>query len=196
MATAEAATYADNIKTLGDSIVKLTVLEAKALGDYLEDVHGIKAAAAAVAAGPAVAAAPAEKAAEQTEFDVVLEAAGANKINVIKVVRAATGLGLKEAKDLVEAAPKAVKTGGLEGRRRQAQEGARGRRRDRQDQVSSGGRRPSPRPRTLTLARKGEGTSSPPTGGVFTLALAGEGRVGRKWATPRPTGRRLIPSLQ
>jgi large subunit ribosomal protein L7/L12 len=110
MATAEAATYADNIKTLGDSIVKLTVLEAKALGDYLEVHHGIKPAAAAVAAGPAVAAAPAEKAAEQTEFDVVLEAAGANKINVIKVVRAATALGLKEAKDLVEAAPKAVKT--------------------------------------------------------------------------------------
>ena len=111
MATAEMPTFADNIKTLGDSIVKLTVLEAKALGDYLEVHHGIKPAAAAVAAGPAVAAAPAEKAAEQTEFDVVLEAAGANKINVIKVVRAATALGLKEAKDLVEAAPKAVKTG-------------------------------------------------------------------------------------
>jgi large subunit ribosomal protein L7/L12 len=110
MATAEATTYADNIKSLGDSIVKLTVLEAKALGDYLEDVHGIKAAAAAVVAGPAAPAAPAEAKAEQTEFDVVLEAAGANKINVIKVVRAATGLGLKEAKDLVEAAPKAVKT--------------------------------------------------------------------------------------
>src|ERR1700761_5774751 len=110
MATAEMPTFADNIKTLGDSIVKLTVLEAKALGDYLEVHHGIKPAAAAVAAGPAVAAAPAEAKAEQTEFDVVLEAAGANKINVIKVVRAATGLGLKEAKDLVEAAPKAVKS--------------------------------------------------------------------------------------
>jgi large subunit ribosomal protein L7/L12 len=113
MATAEAATYADNIKTLGDSIVKLTVLEAKALGDYLEDVHGIKPAAAAVVAGPAAAgpAAAAEPVAVQTEFDVVLEAIGANKINVIKIVRAATGLGLKEAKDAVEAAPKAVKTG-------------------------------------------------------------------------------------
>jgi large subunit ribosomal protein L7/L12 len=112
MATAETATFADNIKSLGDSIVKLTVLEAKSLGDYLEVVHGIKPAAAAVAAGPALAAAaPAEKAAEQTEFDVVLENFGANKINVIKVVRAATGLGLKEAKDAVEAAPKAVKTG-------------------------------------------------------------------------------------
>jgi len=111
MATAETATYADNIKTLGDSIVKLTVLEAKALGDYLEDVHGIKPAAAAVVATAAPTAGPAEAAVEQTEFDVVLEAIGANKINVIKVVRAATGLGLKEAKDAVEAAPKAVKTG-------------------------------------------------------------------------------------
>ena len=110
MSTAETTAFADNIKTLGDSIVKLTVLEAKALGDYLEVHHGIKPAAAAVAAGPAVQAAPAEVKAEQTEFDVVLEAAGANKINVIKVVRAATALGLKEAKDLVEAAPKAVKT--------------------------------------------------------------------------------------
>src|SRR4051794_27707440 len=110
MATAELTTYADHIKTLGDSIVKLTVLEAKSLGDYLEDVHGIKAAAVA---GPAVAAAPAEAAAPvaaQTEFDVVLESFGANKINVIKVVRTATGLGLKEAKDLVDGAPKTVKT--------------------------------------------------------------------------------------
>jgi large subunit ribosomal protein L7/L12 len=111
MSTAETATFADNIKTLGDSIVKLTVLEAKALGDYLEEVHGIKPAAAAVAVAAAPAAGPAEPVAAQTEFDVVLEAIGANKINVIKVVRAATGLGLKEAKDAVEAAPKAVKTG-------------------------------------------------------------------------------------
>ena len=113
MATAETANFADNIKALGESIVKLTVLEAKALGDYLEVVHGIKPAAAAATAGPAAAApaAAAEAAAVQTEFDVVLEAFGANKINVIKIVRAATGLGLKEAKDAVEAAPKAVKTG-------------------------------------------------------------------------------------
>ncbi len=112
MATAEMTTFADNIKTLGDSIVKLTVLEAKALGDYLETEHGIKAAAAAVVAGPSAAAsaAPAEAAVEQTEFDVLLEAFGANKINVIKVVRTATGLGLKEAKDLVDGAPKTVKT--------------------------------------------------------------------------------------
>ena len=111
MSTAETPTFADNIKTLGESIVKLTVLEAKALGDYLEVVHGIKAAAAAVVAGPAVATEAAAVKEVQTEFDVVLEAIGANKINVIKVVRAATGLGLKEAKDAVEAAPKAVKTG-------------------------------------------------------------------------------------
>jgi len=111
MSTAETPTFADNIKSLGESIVKLTVLEAKALGDYLEVVHGIKAAAAAVVAGPAVAAEAAAVKEVQTEFDVVLEAFGANKINVIKVVRAATGLGLKEAKDAVEAAPKAIKTG-------------------------------------------------------------------------------------
>ncbi|MDE2506805.1 MAG: 50S ribosomal protein L7/L12 [Planctomycetota bacterium] len=111
MSTAEMPTFADNIKTLGESIVKLTVLEAKALGDYLEVVHGIKAAAAAVAvAAPAAAAPAAEAAPAQTEFDVILEAIGANKINVIKVVRTATGLGLKEAKDMVEAAPKAIKT--------------------------------------------------------------------------------------
>jgi|SRR5579864_3094741 len=113
MATAEMTTFPDNIKSLGEAIVKLTVLEAKALGDYLETVHGIKAAAAPVMAMPGMGAgaSAAEPAAVQTEFDVVLEAFGANKINVIKVVRAATGLGLKEAKDLVESAPKAVKTG-------------------------------------------------------------------------------------
>jgi large subunit ribosomal protein L7/L12 len=113
MATAEAPSFADNIKTLGESIVHLTVLEAKALGDYLEVVHGIKPAAAAVAvAGPAAGpAAAAEAAAPKTEFDVVLEVVGPNKINVIKIVRAATSLGLKEAKDLVEASPKEIKTG-------------------------------------------------------------------------------------
>jgi len=113
MATAEAPSFADNIKSLGESIAHLTVLEAKALGDYLEVVHGIKPAAAAVAvAGPAAGpAAPAEAAAAKTEFDVVLEVVGPNKINVIKIVRAATSLGLKEAKDLVEASPKEIKTG-------------------------------------------------------------------------------------
>jgi len=97
---------------LGDKIVTLTLKQAKALGDYLEQVHGIKAAAgravvmAAPAGGPA-AAAPAEK----TEFDVVLEGYGDKKIGVIKEVRAATGLGLKEAKDLVEALPAKIKEG-------------------------------------------------------------------------------------
>jgi len=114
MSTAEATQYDYNVKTLGDSIVALTLLQAKQLADYLENVHGIKpaAGAAVMVAGPAAGGAGgAAAAAEKTEFDVVLAAAGDNKIGVIKVVRAATGLGLKEAKDLVEAAPKPVKTG-------------------------------------------------------------------------------------
>ena len=111
MATADVTSYADNIKVLGDSIVKLTVLEAKALGDYLETVHGIKPAAAAVVAGPAASSEAAPAAAAQTEFEVILESFGAKKLDVIKVVRAITGLGLKEAKDLVEGAPKSVKAG-------------------------------------------------------------------------------------
>jgi len=113
MATAEPPSFADNIKSLGESIVHLTILEAKALGDYLEVVHGIKPAAAAVAvAGPGAGPAPPPEAvAPKTEFDVVLEVIGPNKINVIKIVRAATSLGLKEAKDLVEASPKEIKTG-------------------------------------------------------------------------------------
>ncbi len=93
----------------------LTLKQAKELSDYLENVHGIKAAAggAVVMAGPAAGgAAPAAAAAEKTEFDVVLESFAADKkIGVIKVVRAATGLGLKEAKDMVEAAPSKVKEG-------------------------------------------------------------------------------------
>ena len=106
------AEFAAEIKELGDKIVGLTVLQANQLKTYLEDVHGIKAAAGGVmmAAGPGGGgAAAAEKPPEKTEFDVVLESFGANKIEVIKVVRAATGLGLKEAKDLVEGAPKTVK---------------------------------------------------------------------------------------
>jgi large subunit ribosomal protein L7/L12 len=97
------------INALGDSIANLTLLEAKALADYLKETHGIEAAAggAVVMAGPAEGGAAAAE--EQTEFDVILESAGQKKINVIKVVRAATGLGLKEAKGLVDGAPKAVK---------------------------------------------------------------------------------------
>lgn len=94
------------IKELGDKIVGLTLKEAVDLGDYLKDEYGIEPAAGAVA----VAAAPeAEEAEEQTEFDVILTGAGDQKIKVIKVVREVTGLGLKEAKDLVDNAPKAVK---------------------------------------------------------------------------------------
>src|SRR4051795_11353714 len=92
-----------------DELSKLTVLEAADLAKMLEEKWGVTAAAAvAVAAGPAAGAAPVE---EQTEFTVMLAAVGDKKIEVIKEVRAITGLGLKEAKDLVEAAPKAVKEG-------------------------------------------------------------------------------------
>jgi large subunit ribosomal protein L7/L12 len=92
-----------------DELSKLTVLEAAELAKMLEEKWGVTAAAAvAVAAAPGAAAAPVE---EKTEFTVMLTAAGEKKIEVIKEVRALTGLGLKEAKDLVEGAPKAVKEG-------------------------------------------------------------------------------------
>jgi large subunit ribosomal protein L7/L12 len=99
-----------NLDQLVGDLSSLTVLEAAQLSKMLEEKWGVSAAApVAVAAVGGGAAAPAEAAEEQTEFDVVLAAVGAQKINVIKEVRAITGLGLKEAKDLVEAAPKAVK---------------------------------------------------------------------------------------
>src|SRR5215469_7702842 len=107
---------AEKLQTIVDQIKDLTLLEASQLVKLMEETFGVSAAAA-VAAAPAAggaagaggeAAAPAE---EKTEFDVILQAAGGNKINVIKVVREVTALGLKEAKDLVEAAPKAVKEG-------------------------------------------------------------------------------------
>ena len=85
-----------------------TVLEINELVKALEEAWGVSAAAAVAVAGPAAGAAPAE---EKTEFDVVLKAAGANKIAVIKEIRAITGLGLKDAKDMVEGAPKTVKEG-------------------------------------------------------------------------------------
>jgi large subunit ribosomal protein L7/L12 len=99
-----------DLQKLVDELSKLTVLEAAELSKKLEETWGVSAAApvAVAAAAGAAAAAPA---AEQTEFTVILKEAGANKINVIKEVRAITSLGLKEAKDLVEAAPKAVKEG-------------------------------------------------------------------------------------
>ncbi len=99
-----------NLEKIVDDLSSLTVLEAAELAKLLEEKWGVSAAAAvAVAAGPAAAAAaPVE---EQTEFTVMLTATGDKKIEVIKEVRAITGLGLKEAKDLVEGAPKAVKEG-------------------------------------------------------------------------------------
>ena len=101
---------ATDIKALGDQIVQLSLLEAKQLADYLKEEHGIEAAAGgAVVMAGAAAGGEGEAAEEKTEFDVVLESAGAKKINVIKVVRGATGLGLKEAKELVDGAPKTVK---------------------------------------------------------------------------------------
>jgi large subunit ribosomal protein L7/L12 len=114
MSDAAVAEYSAATKKLGDEIVKLTLKEAKELSDYLKDVHGIEPAS-----GGAVMMAPADggggggaaAAAEQTEFTVVLESFGDQKIGVIKVVRGATGLGLKEAKDLVEGVPSKVKEG-------------------------------------------------------------------------------------
>lgn len=97
----------EKIAALIEEVKGLSVLELSELVHALEETFGVSAAAAAVAAPAAGAAEAAE---EKTEFDVVLKECGANKIAVIKVVRALTGLGLKEAKDLVEAAPKAVKT--------------------------------------------------------------------------------------
>ena len=99
-----------NLAQIVDNLSALTVIEAADLSKMLEEKWGVSAAApVAVAAVAGGAAAPAAE--EKTEFDVILADAGANKINIIKEVRALTGLGLKEAKDLVEAAPKAVKEG-------------------------------------------------------------------------------------
>jgi large subunit ribosomal protein L7/L12 len=115
MSTAEATReFSAMTQELGEKIVGLTLKEAKELSDYLEEVHGIKPAAggAVMMAAPAGdGAGGAAAAAEKTEFDVVLEGFGDKKIGVIKVVRAATGLGLKEAKDLVEGVPAKVKEG-------------------------------------------------------------------------------------
>ena len=98
-----------DVKSLGDQLVSLTVKEVNELASYLKETHGIEpaAAAVAVAAGPAAGAAVAEK----TNFDVVLKAAGANKLQIVKLVKELTGLGLKEAKDMVDGAPKTIKEG-------------------------------------------------------------------------------------
>lgn len=105
------AEFSTEVKELGDKIVKLTLIQAKELGDYLKETYGIEpaAGAAVMMAGPAAGAAAAVE--EKTTFDVILKEVGDKKIQVIKEVRALTGLGLKEAKDLVDGAPKAVKEG-------------------------------------------------------------------------------------
>ena len=103
--------FSKEIKTLGDKIVKLTLKEAVDLADYLKDEHGIEPAAGGAIMMAAPGAAEAAEAEEQTAFDVILKDIGDKKIQVIKAVRTLTSLGLKEAKDLVESVPKAVKEG-------------------------------------------------------------------------------------
>jgi large subunit ribosomal protein L7/L12 len=99
-----------DVKALGDKLVELTVKEVNELASYLKETHGIEPVAAAVVAGPA-AGGGAAAAAEKTNFDVVLKSAGANKLQIVKLVKELTGLGLKEAKDLVDGAPKTIKEG-------------------------------------------------------------------------------------
>ena len=110
-ATESTKEFSAETKTLGDQIVGLTLLQAKELGDYLKEVHGIEPAGGAVAmmAGPAGDGDAAEE--EQTAFTVILKEFGDQKIKVIKEVRAVTGLGLKEAKALVDGAPQPLKEG-------------------------------------------------------------------------------------
>ncbi|MFN3839985.1 MAG: 50S ribosomal protein L7/L12 [Cyclobacteriaceae bacterium] len=101
-----------DIKSLGDQLVELTVKEVNELASYLKEAHGIEPAAAAVAvAGPATGGGAGAPAAEKTNFDVVLKAPGANKLQIVKLVKELTGLGLKEAKDVVDGAPKTIKEG-------------------------------------------------------------------------------------
>ena len=109
----EAKSWNSEIKELGDKIVALTLLQAKELGDYLKEEYGIEPAAggAVMVAGPAAAGGGSEEAAEKSSFDVILKEFGDKKIQVIKEVRAITGLGLKEAKTLVDEVPKPVKEG-------------------------------------------------------------------------------------
>jgi large subunit ribosomal protein L7/L12 len=99
-----------DVKALGDQLVELTVKEVNELASYLKETYGIEpaAAAVAVAAGPAAGGAAV---AEKTNFDVVLKNAGANKLQIVKLVKELTGLGLKEAKDVVDTAPKTIKEG-------------------------------------------------------------------------------------
>jgi large subunit ribosomal protein L7/L12 len=100
-----------DIKAIGDQLVELSVKEVTELASYLKETYGIEPAAAAVAiAGPAAGGGGAA-AAEKTNFDVVLKASGANKLQIVKLVKELTGLGLKEAKDMVDGAPKTIKEG-------------------------------------------------------------------------------------
>ncbi len=109
----DAKKWSSDIKKLGDKIVGLTLMQAKELGDYLKEEHGIvpASAGAVMVAGPAAGGGPAEQAEEKSSFNVILKSFGDKKIQVIKEVRALTGLGLKEAKDLVDGVPKPVKEG-------------------------------------------------------------------------------------
>ena len=99
-----------DLKAFAEQLVNLSVKDVNELAKILKEEYGIEPAAAAVVAGPAAAAAPAA-AEEKTSFNVILKAAGANKLNVVKIVKDLTGLGLKEAKDLVDGAPKPLKEG-------------------------------------------------------------------------------------
>jgi len=100
-----------DLKAFAEQLVSLTVKEVNELAKILKEEYGIEPAAAAVAVAAGPAAGPAAAAEEKTAFDVILKNGGANKLNVVKVVKELTGLGLKEAKDLVDGAPKAVKEG-------------------------------------------------------------------------------------
>ena len=101
-----------DIKSLGDQLVELSVKEVSELASYLKETYGIEPAAAAVIAGPAAGGGSGAAAVEEkTNFDVVLKAAGANKLQIVKLVKELTGLGLKEAKDMVDGAPKTIKEG-------------------------------------------------------------------------------------
>jgi len=99
-----------DVKALGDSLVELTVKEVNELASYLKETYGIEPAAAVVVAGGA-AAGGAAAVEEKTNFDVVLKASGPNKLQIVKLVKELTGLGLKEAKDMVDGAPKTIKEG-------------------------------------------------------------------------------------
>jgi large subunit ribosomal protein L7/L12 len=100
-----------DVKSLGDQLVALTVKEVNELAAYLKETHGIEPAAAAVAVAAGPAAGGGAAAAEKTNFDVVLKSPGANKLQIVKLVKELTGLGLKEAKDVVDGAPKTIKEG-------------------------------------------------------------------------------------